>query len=189
MLQKFRLLFTTSLAAILLIACGSETNENVSGEKSLTDTAEVLATETMSEESDTEDANSENTTASATEEDSVEEDISEEVAIEDSVEEDISEEVADSADVETKTAEEISPSKQSAIEGVLAVTGLDIEAHTYNITDTTEDYIQVEIYEKTEDEHTTRVGTYRYFPETEAVQVNDYLTGEFIPYETIEDTQ
>lgn len=188
MLQKFRLLFTTSLAAILLIACGSETNENVSGEKSLTDTAEVLATETMSEESDTEDANSKNTTASATEEDSVEEDIVEEVTIDESAEES-SEAIADSADVETKTAEEISPNKQSAIEGVLAVTGLDIEAHTYNVTDTTEDYIQVEIYEKTEDEHTTRVGTYRYFPETEAVQVNDYLTGEFIPYKTIEDPQ
>lgn len=189
MLQKIRLLLTTSLTAILLIACGSDTNKNVSSEESLTDTAEVLATETMSEESDTEDANSKNTSASVTEEDSVEEGISEEVAIDESAVEENFEEVADSADVETKIAEEISPDKQSAIEGILAVTGLDIEAHTYNVTDTTEDYTQVELYEKTEDEHTTRVDTYRYFPETEEVQVNDYLTGEFIPYETIEDTQ
>jgi len=196
MLHKFRLLLTTASTVILLLACTSETTEDASNEISSTDTAEVQTTETLGDENDSEDENktedadstSEQTSEQTSNEETIEEVTEEKTEEETKTDDSMSEEtVEESKDVQTEeiTPADLDSDEQAALEKVLSVTGLNIEEHTYSF-DQTEDYIEVEVREKTEDEATPLVGLFRYNPETKEVLVSDYLTGEFIPYENLD---
>ena len=192
---KFRLLLTTAIVTLLLVACGSEIN-NTLGEKQTEKTVEVQATE--SETASADETNEEVTKQTATEEtSSTEENIennetSEET--EETTETTETEETEETEDSETaeqpskevkETQDNINPLNQKAIEEILEVTDLTIDEYTYRVADETEEYVEIEIYEKTEQENMPREGVYRYFPETGEILVNDYLTGEYIPYEDL----
>lgn len=187
MLGKFRLLLTTPVIAILLIACGSET-DNALVDESASDNVEIQAAESeATNDEDNTDAEDSTTTTTSSAEDDSDEEVAEEATTEETedAEEDTSKAPDHSAKEVVEAADAIDPLNQTVIDQILAVTGYDIEEHVFSF-ENTEDYVEVEIYEKTEDEHTPRVGTYRYLLDTEEVLVNDYLTGEFIPYEDLE---
>lgn len=184
---KFRLLLTTAIVTLLLVACGSEIN-NTLGEKQTEETVEVQATE--SETAPADETNEEVTKQTATEEtSSTEEDVENSETLEETEETTETEETEDSETAEQpseevkETQDNINPLNQKAIEEILEVTDLTIDEYTYRVADETEEYVEIEIYEKTEQENMPREGVYRYFPETGEILVNDYLTGEYIPYE------
>lgn len=193
---KFRLLLTTAIVTLLLVACGSEIN-NTLGEKQTEETVEVQATE--SETAPADETNEEVTKQTATEEtSSTEEDVENnetleetEETTEEKTETEETEETEDSETAEQpseevkETQDKITPLNQKAIEEILEVTDLTIDEYTYRVADETEEYVEIEIYEKTEQENMPREGVYRYFPETGEILVNDYLTGEYIPYEQL----
>lgn len=85
-------------------------------------------------------------------------------------------------------SEGIDPVLTTAVDRLLAETGLDIEQYTF-IFEESEEYIQIIIREKQEDDqaHAPLVGTYRYIPETSEILAQDYLTGAFIPIDEIEE--
>lgn len=187
---KFRLLLTTAIVTLLLVACGSEIN-NTLGEKQTEKTVEVQATE--SETASADETNEEVTKQTATEEtSSTEENIENNETSEETEETTEITETEETEDSETaeqpskevkETQDNINPLNQKAIEEILEVTDLTIDEYTYRVADETEEYVEIEIYEKTEQENMPREGVYRYFPETGEILVNDYLTGEYIPYE------
>lgn len=190
---KFRLLLTTAIVTLLLVACGSEIN-NTLGEKQTEKTVEVQATE--SETAPADETNEEVTKQTATEEtSSTEEDVENNETLEETeetteekteTEETEDSETAEQPSEEVKeTQDKITPLNQKAIEEILEVTDLTIDEYTYRVADETEEYVEIEIYEKTEQENMPREGVYRYFPETGEILVNDYLTGEYIPYEQL----
>lgn len=190
---KFRLLLTTAIVTLLLVACGSEIN-NTLGEKQTEETVEVQATE--SETAPADETNEEVTKQTATEEtSSTEEDVENNETLEETeetteekteTEETEDSETAEQPSEEVKeTQDKITPLNQKAIEEILEVTDLTIDEYTYRVADETEEYVEIEIYEKTEQENMPREGVYRYFPETGEILVNDYLTGEYIPYEQL----
>ena len=187
---KFRLLLTTAIVTLLLVACGSEIN-NTLGEKQTEKTVEVQATE--SETASADETNEEVTKQTATEEtSSTEENIENNETSEETEETTEITETEETEDSETaeqpskevkETQDNINPLNQKAIEEILEVTDLTIDEYTYRVADETEECVEIEIYEKTEQENMPREGVYRYFPETGEILVNDYLTGEYIPYE------
>lgn len=189
---KFRLLLTTAIVTLLLVACGSEIN-NTLGEKQTEKTVEVQATE--SETASADETNEEVTKQTATEETlSTEENIENNETSEETEETTKITETEETEDSETaeqpskevkETQDNINPLNQKAIEEILEVTDLTIDEYTYRVADETEEYVEIEIYEKTEQENMPREGVYRYFPETGEILVNDYLTGEYIPYEDL----
>jgi len=183
MLHKFRLLITTVALTILLIACGSETNDNAESTDQALDSVEV-----QSEEASTADTNNETTeseTDTATEDPASPKEAPVE---EERVAEAAEESETDSSETETNeetTEDNKDASFQVAVQKILEATDLNAEDYVFTF-ENTEDYIEVEVREKSEDEVTPLEGIYRYFPETDELLISDYLTGEFIPYDDVE---
>ena len=81
-----------------------------------------------------------------------------------------------------KTEENIEAIEQTAIDQLVEETDIDLENYVF-LFETTEEYVEITVLEQTEAEATPLVGIYRYMIETKEILANDYLTGEFIPYE------
>lgn len=191
MLHKFRLLLTSILASMILVACGSETNEDQPNVETTDSASEVQVSEESNEAVELVDEASTVETTSTTEEEVTKEEITSEAeAIETAQAEEAAEAEAKAAE-EAKQLQEaeaeigLDITEEIAIEKILAVTGLNPENHSFNLF-AEADYVEVEIYEKTDEAVTPLVGVYRFIPETEEVLVRDYLNGAFIPYEEAE---
>jgi len=189
MLHKFRLLLTTAMLAIFMIACGSETNDNAEGTDQALDAVEVQSddastADTSNETNETEDSKAD----TATEENETAAEVADEPEANASETETPDSETPDSETTESaeETTEENSDeSFYIAVERILEATGLNAKDYIFSFEHTT-DYVEVELREKTEDEVTPLAGIYRYFPQTDELLVSDYLTGEFIPHENLQ---
>jgi len=186
MLHKFRLLLTTATLAIFLIACGSETNDNAESTDQALDSVEVQSEE-ASTTADTSNETQESETDTATEENETVADEAEEDTSETADSKTTESETTEPAEkpVEETTEENKDARFQVAVQKILEATDLNAEDYVFTF-ENTEDYIEVEVREKTEDEVTPLAGIYRYFPETDEVLISDYLTGEFIPYDDVQ---
>ena len=175
MLHNFRLLFVTVATSALLVACASGTNEGTSGvenplegvEITLADEAEVSELEELPETKNVEAADELSDVAAEAE-------VEAEVEVEDTVEK-----------TELKP-DAISPVIQLAFEEIIDAIGIDKEKHSF-IFNQTEDYIEIEVREKKDSGATPLVGKYRYNLDKDRVLSMDYLTGEFIPHEELEE--
>ena len=162
----------TSIASLLLAACGVDTMEAIPNQ--IEEPTEVVET------IESEDVESN---------DSVEiVEVDEETETE-PIEAD---ESASTEDIE-KEAEVIAnelqvKNKDQALNQLLLETHLEKDAYSFYFVETDSvDYVEIEVREIREDsEHATLEGAYRYIIETQEILMRDYLTGDFIPYEPIE---
>ena len=180
MMYRFRMLSATLAASFILVACGNSTNESTSSDQILSETTEVASTEEKQE--DTEKATLVKTKA-LSETTEIEET---EKAVE--VTDEIAEEVELLAETDAETedaADTIDPVAQLAMDTITEVTGIDKEAHIFMFNNT-DDYIEVEVREKKEEGSSPLIGKYRYMFDSQDILHMDYLTGEFIDYETTE---
>lgn len=192
MLHKFRLLLLPALAILFLAACDSETNTIASIEDS-----SVQEETTVIEEADSEATDSEESIES--EESLSEESLSEETAVEETevleetetaeiTEEPVTKEAEKTPVVEAATPEEtedLNPNIQEAVNQLLAETSIELENYVFFFTET-EEYVEIEVREDIDADATPLVGIYRYILETDELLANDYLTGEFIPFEFVQ---
>lgn len=186
MLHKSRLVFSTMLASMILVACGNETNGDDSSVETTDNASEVQVSEEANEAEELADESSTVEIRSTTEAEATEEDI---VGEADAAETAEAEEVAEAEETErlqeTEAEIELDVTQEMALDKILAVTGLNPENHSFNLF-AEADHVEVEIYEKTDQAVTPLVGVYRFIPEPEEVFVRDYLTGDFVPYEDAE---
>lgn len=157
----------TSIASILLAACGADTMEVMPSQTE--EVVEPIQNERISELPT-------NTVAEIETESKPIEPTSNQV--EESV---VVEEVNKA---ETITNEFLVKNKERALNRLLTATHLDREGYTYFFTETDADeYIQMEVRKIQEDsEHASLEGAYRYVIKTEEILMRDYLTGDFIAY-------
>lgn len=157
----------TSIASIVLAACGVETMEV------MPDQAEEEIELIESEEA----ATIEPEKVSETEETATEipaEQVEESTGVEDA------EEIAvDELQVQNR---------ERALNQLFFETHLEKDAHSYYFAETDSlDFVQIEVREIQEEAvHATLEGVYRYILETEEILMRDYLTGDFMPYEKME---
>lgn len=167
MFGKMPRLLMTSIASILLAACGVGTMDAMPSE-----TEEMI--EAVENESEAE----------------LNADVVEETETEPIEAEVTSEQVEDSAVAEETKETEIVvnelhvKNQERALNQLLLETHLEKEAYSYYFNETDSlDFIEIEVREIQEDsEHAPLEGVYRYIIETEEIVMRDYLTGDFIPY-------
>ena len=183
MQHKFRLLLTAGIVGMLMTACGSETNDSAEVDGNSINTDQVLVMEDSTDETETETSSVSEETDQ--EETGTEDTVAEEAdATEDAEESEIAEVPAETEEVE-ETEANIQPIEQTAIDQLVKETKMELENYAF-LFDTTEEFVEIEVREQTDAEATPLVGIYRYMIDTEELLVNDYLTGEFIPYEANE---
>lgn len=165
----------TSIASILLAACGVDTMEVIPSE-----TEEAVG---LIESESEETQNTDTKKIAATEEKDIEETSS----------------VVDESRVAVIGAKEVEAAvgvselqeqnQERALNRLLLETHLEREGYSYYFSETdSQDFVQIEVREIAEDdvEHASLEGAYRYIIKTEEILMRDYLTGDFIPYEEIE---
>ena len=159
----------TSIASILLAACGVDTMEAIPNETE--EPIEVI-------ESESEDAQY------------IADEEVEEEEIEDTSTEVDESEIAEAAEVADEiAANELQvKNKEQALNRLLLETHLEKDAYSFYFAEIDSlDFVEIEVREIQEDsEHASLEGAYRYIIETEEILMRDYLTGDFIPYEEIE---
>lgn len=180
MLHKARYFFIMLATSTFLIACSNESIEGTSLEETSAEITEVESKSTENQEVAE--------TTSATEE-------TEQTETKETAEADNTEASESNTETEPAATETEEPSEQDAMQAAyqdavdqfIATTRLNIEEHTFSFEETNE-YINILVYEKTEDEqaHTPLVGKYRYMFDTGEIFIQDYLTGDYIPYEETE---
>lgn len=184
MRDKFRISLVTCLAAVSLIACGTDTDET------LPDNDNEETTEAHIVEADTENENEEATstqTSQETKESAADTDEEHEDAEEtsDTTEEELEKEIEPSGE-EVTDEEEIELTEQLALSALVEQASFEKENYRFFITNAEdEDYIEIEVRENTseDEEYMPLEGTYRYIVSTKDIEVRDYLTGEFVEYE------
>ncbi len=182
MLHKFRLLFLLT-ASLFLAACESETNEQAA----ITDSG-VQEVTPASDEKNAE-ATVQKETIETTETELAEATVEEKAVTQETVEtEEINsseETVAVNAAAITEKTEQLNAEAQEAVHQLIEATDIDLENYVFFFTETA-DYIEIEVRENIDAEATPLVGIYRYIYETDELLANDYLTGEFIPFENVQ---
>lgn len=174
MFDKMLKFLMTSIASLLLVACGAENMEaspNQSEETSQsTEIIENEGVETETPESEEVEEVEEETNGASTEADE--------------------NEIAEDTEKENElTANEIQVNnREQALDHLLQETQLEKEDYSFYFVETdSSDYIEIEVREiQEDDEHASLEGSYRYMLESGELLMRDYLTGEFIPYSAIE---
>ena len=184
MLHKARLFFSAIAISLFLVACTdipSEETSNVDIPKETTETQDKEEVETPEVETETSEENSTNEESESEEVEDIEDADTAETDSNSSSEDNS---LTEDNDLDTETLESID---QEAVDQFVATTGLNIEDYAFSF-ETTDEYVEITVYEKQEDDqtHTPLAGIYHYMLDSKEILVQDYLTGAFIPYEEAE---
>lgn len=171
MFDKMLKFLMTSIASLLLVACGAENMEASPNQSEETNqSTELIENEGAETESPDSEEVEEEMNGASTEADETE--------------------IAEDAEKENElTANEIQVNnREQALDHLLLETQLDKEDYSFYFVETdSSDYIEIEVREiQEDDEHASLEGSYRYMIESGELLMRDYLTGDFIPYSTIE---
>ena len=190
MTRKILSYLIVSIISLIIAACGDEsvnevpnkTEENIESVTSKNDELE------NSEAVEATDVNETGFEAPANEiDESTHAEITEEVEQAEAAEEAEQGNVLEEVEV---AANELQVKNQDhALNQLLRETHLEKEGYSYYFAETDSlDYIEIEVRELQEkdSEHESLEGIYRYLIKTEEILVQDYLTGDFIPYEKID---
>lgn len=190
MIHKFRMFLLSVSMPILLMACSPAADDSSTEESkgALADSA-VELTEASADEASAESENNTMVSNSSSETDS-DADASTATDVADSettVNEGNTDETDEAVvDAQNSQSDAVSDIQQLALDALLAKTHLEKEGYSYFFQATdSNDFIEIEVREILDEktEHMTREGMYRYVFQTDEVLVEDYLTGDFIPYE------
>lgn len=171
MFDKMLKFLMTSIASLLLVACGAE-NMGASPNQSeeTNQSTEVIENEGAETETPDSEEVEEETNGASTEADETE--------------------IAEDTEKENElTANEIQVNnREQALDHLLLEAQLEKEDYSFYFVETdSSDYIEIEVREiQEDDEHASLEGSYRYMLESGELLMRDYLTGDFIPYNAIE---
>lgn len=178
MIHKFRMFLLSAVTLTVLTACDPSSDNSLSVD-SIADSVEEQVSEDGSNTSENSIKITSNNSEAVSSDAGVADVDPEELAL-------IEEKEAEAAGIEEPKILEISEIQKLALQVLIDKTHLDKEGYSYSFQNTNaKDFIEIEVRESVdaEDEHMTREGTYRYVFATDEILVQDYLTGDFIPYE------